>query len=339
MKIAYASIYDNLYGQDRVFDEKSCNIGQNLLYPIIKLRDELNKLGHSLHTADLYHSFLDVDYIIFADLSPKYLRVCNSLRSFARYIYKRGWKSDYLNKAIKEIPLEKRLLVIAEPPSVIPTSYDKKYHKFFHKVLTWNDDLADGRKYIKYCIPQPVPNIDVNEVAHENKRFLTMICGNKSSKYENELYSERKKIIEFCEKHSCQFDLYGFGWENCNYSNYKGTVADKLQVLSNYKYSICYENMCNINGYITEKIFDCFFSHCVPVYYGAENITDYIPKETFIDARNFSSIHELISCLNSISLEKYREYIYNARQFIVSSGFKKQFSVDAYVNSIIHQIL
>ena len=41
--------------------------------------------------------------------------------------------------------------------------------------------------------------------------------------------------------------------------------------------------MRNVNGYVTEKIFDAFKAGCVPVYWGAENITKYVPAECFID--------------------------------------------------------
>jgi hypothetical protein len=57
--------------------------------------------------------------------------------------------------------------------------------------------------------------------------------------------------------------------------------------LEKYKFSICYENARDTPGYITEKIFDCFFAGCVPIYWGANNITDHIPKECFIDKRDF----------------------------------------------------
>ena len=36
-----------------------------------------------------------------------------------------------------------------------------------------------------------------------------------------------------------------------------------------------------VKGYITEKIFDSFFAGVVPIYWGAENITDYVPKSLY----------------------------------------------------------
>lgn len=66
-------------------------------------------------------------------------------------------------------------------------------------------------------------------------------------------------MIEYLEQNDHEFDLYGYGWEKEGFKSYKGSVKDKLEILSHYKYCVCYENMRGEKGYITEKIFDCFF--------------------------------------------------------------------------------
>jgi len=68
-----------------------------------------------------------------------------------------------------------------------------------------------------------------------------------------------------------------------------------------YYFSYCYENIANIHGYISEKIFDCLFSATIPIYLGASNILDHIPKEIFIDARNFNSISDINNYIKSRS--------------------------------------
>ena len=165
-----------------------------------------------------------------------------------------------------------------------------------------------------------------------------MIAGNKSSHVVNELYSARRDVIDCCEKNDIEFDLYGFGWEREKLRCYKGMVKDKLSVLSKYKFSICYENQCNIKGYITEKIFDCFFAGVVPVYWGAQDITKYIPEGCFIDRRKFESIESLIFRLHSISEDEYMKYIQKINNYLNSDSFYRQFSVEAYVNNMVQII-
>jgi hypothetical protein len=48
-----------------------------------------------------------------------------------------------------------------------------------------------------------------------------------------------------------------------------------------------------MKGYITEKIFDCFYAGTVPIYYGASDISDFIDPKSFIDYQNFSGLTDL----------------------------------------------
>ena len=336
MNIAYSSIYNDFFGNDRLFDEKPCSLGQNLLSPFVKLKKELEKLGHQIHTVDFYENFADVDFIIFQDLYYGYSATCDDFPAWRRYILKGKWRHDYLREAIKNLPLEKRILIMMEPPIISPSTYNQKHHKLFHKILTWNDDLVDEKKYFRLCYAQPVPDVKYN-VPYDAKKFLTMVCGNKKSSAKNELYSKRKDVIEYCGKNKIQFDLYGYGWRK-DTPCYCGSVDNKIETLSHYKYSVCYENMTCINGYITEKIFDCFFAGCVPVYWGADNVTDYIPEEAFIDRRNFASNSEMISYLNGINETEYEKYLSAAEKFIESQKFQSEFSVDAFVQRILEAL-
>jgi hypothetical protein len=67
---------------------------------------------------------------------------------------------------------------------------------------------------------------------------------------------------------------------------YRGRAGSKPAVLGAHKFAICFENSI-LQGWITEKIFDCFFAGAVPVYWGAPDIEQYIPKHCFVDMREF----------------------------------------------------
>lgn len=58
-------------------------------------------------------------------------------------------------------------------------------------------------------------------------------------------------------------------------------LTDKWDGLAPYRYSIAIENTSKPD-YWTEKISDCFLSYTVPIYYGATNIGDYFPENSFI---------------------------------------------------------
>lgn len=93
-------------------------------------------------------------------------------------------------------------------------------------------------------------------------------------------------------------------WDKKEFENAMGTVESKAITLAKYKFCICYENMRDVKGYITEKIFDCFMAGCVPIYWGASNITDYIPADCFIDRRTFTSMEELYVFMKGTRLSK-----------------------------------
>ena len=69
-------------------------------------------------------------------------------------------------------------------------------------------------------------------------------------------------------------------------------IDRKIDVLKKYRFCICYENIKDVSGYVTEKIFDAFWAGCIPVYLGADNISDHVPKNCFISRRDFGSDEE-----------------------------------------------
>lgn len=148
------------------------------------------------------------------------------------------------------------------------------------------------------------------------KKLFTMINCNKDSAHRLSLYGERRKVIHFFEKnHSGDFDLYGRGW-SVSLKNYRGTVKSKTECFKQYRFCFSYENMRDIDGYLTEKIFDTFKAGCVPVYWGAKNVDKYIPKNCFIDRRDFGSDEGLYNFLKNMSQDEHQYYVNNIRKFL-----------------------
>ena len=83
--------------------------------------------------------------------------------------------------------------------------------------------------------------------------------------------------------------------------------VELLNVFNKYKFILCFENSY-CDGYITEKIFNCFFAHTIPIYKGSPIVEQYLNTSSFIDARNFDDSINLIKKLNS-NEELYNQYI------------------------------
>lgn len=239
----------------------------------------------------------------------------------------------------KRLPKEKLVLFAWEPPTVQPEAHDPKILSQFGRVFTWNDDLVDGKKFIKFYYPVLRKRIS-DIVPFAAKKFCTLIATRLTSKHPKQLYSEREKTIRFFEDKEGEFDLFGRNWEKRNYRNWRGPLGDKIGTLKGYKYCICYENTKDIKGYITEKIFDCFEAGCVPVYWGASNVTDWIPAECFIDRRRFRDEAELYAFLKSITPDQYAAYLEAAHAFLQSETaqlFSESHFVETFLNHLTMQ--
>lgn len=238
--------------------------------------------------------------------------------------FKLKWR--LLFKLLLQKKLEQTIYIQLEPPAVIDfheAKKIKKISKFFGKVLTWNDEIIDKKKFFKFYIPMPNNKYKV-KILFENKKLLCNISGNKFSKNPNELYSKRIEAIKFFEKKCLKdFDLYGIGWEKKEFPSYKGKINNKIEVLKNYKFSICYENQNHIKGYVTEKIFDCFYAKTIPIYWGADNIENYVPRDCYIDKREFKTYEELYEYINNMSEEEYNRKIKNIEKYLKSESYSK----------------
>ena len=337
MYIGFYNFYE-VYNNNQMFQNPENQLGGDRMYFLYYLGQKLLKNDHGINTIDQEKNLFNFDAIMFIDFPTL--------------------KNNYFNTLIKKG--FKNLYLLTMEPFVIKTdNWDLQNHKYFRKIFTWNDELIDNEKYFKinysYKIPEDI-NIDINK----KEKLCTLIAGNKYISKPGELYSERIEAIRWFERnHPEDFDLYGLGWGKYNfkgvfsrlnkyeylksffkvyYPSYRGAIFSKKEILEKYKFSICYENYMGMQGYITEKIFDCFFSGCVPIYLGAPNIEEHIPKDIFIDKRNFKTYEELYKFLKSISELQYKQFLINIRNFLKSDHVKK-FSLEYFANTIITEIL
>ena len=212
-----------------------------------------------------------------------------------------------------------------EPPTVLPFQHTPACYDLFSRVYTFHDDLK-GSKFRKFYWPHPLKSRSPN-----HQRLLTMVFGNKASSHPNQLYTERRRLIEFLEQiPDADFTFYGPGWEFLGYRNYGGPVDDKLATISNFRFTIAYENCQGIPGYITEKLLDCLCAGTVPIYWGAPNVTDYIPSDCFIDRTLFPTDQALYDHLLTLDPTPYLA----AAQHFLASERAGRFSEERFINQM-----
>lgn len=278
------------------------------------LKEYLNQNKIEINTIDTFNDFDIIHTIIFENIDYYYL-----------FLF------------IKSYPKVKRILIPWEPEVVSSQHSPKslnKLSKWFDYVLTWNDSLVDDVQFYKLNYPHNLEYVTSNDdfKSYESRKLLTQISSNLYSENHSELYSLRTKFNIIMNKLiPDQFDFYGKGWSYN--SSYKGVVESKIDTLSNYKFSLCFENMKNSQGYITEKIFDCFSAGVVPIYYGADNIADYIPGNCYIDYRHFLDPYLLLDFIQNMDYLTWQEYLLNAKLYL-NSEKSKEFSIDTYIRII-----
>lgn len=223
--------------------------------------------------------------------------------------------------------------------------------------------------------PQPCPAPRPTGRPWAQRRFLTMVNSNKalpsardlsrwldrprevslkralaSVRYRavaRERYRARLRAIQaFAERDD--FDLYGEGWEVRHPAvdpevhasaqrAYRGAAQDKLSLLARYRFALVYENT-PFPGYISEKLFDCFFARCIPIYSGAPDVAQYIPPSAFIDVRQFPSFTELERFLRRITEEDAMRYVDAAHSFLISSAFEA-WCVDRFARDVVDALV
>ena len=327
-----------IYGQtnNEIFNADNINVNRdNCMSAFHSLKEGLSKNGFDLSTCDI-NKESDSVLSLYFDLSTPV-----SLQSKINY------------------------LILQESEVINPFGWNQALHNEFDRVYTWSDELVDDVKYFKLNFSHQFPSqkqwegrlVDWNE-----KKLCTLISGNKSVNHKYELYSERVDTIKWFEGNTPtdDFEFYGVGWDKPQHANkyinyllknmavikvffqryerYKGPVESKNEVLKGYKFAICYENAQMIPGYITEKIFDCFFAGCVPVYWGAPNITEHIPEDCFIDRTKFNTHEELYSYMNNMTPNEFRMIQRNIKNYLFSQK-ADPYRAENFANVLVRNIL
>jgi alpha(1,3/1,4) fucosyltransferase len=284
-----------VFNSDRLFDIENPILNRDgQLLPFYRLRETLRGKGVTVCTAD----FL-------LQGAP-----CQSAQ--ADY-YSLGLIDDF-----QRVRAERRArlaaFVIMEPPIVASNLYERlpELTAAFERVYVHNVH-GDGYSLKDVTISKlrrfnwPLPYNDVLSPYWENTERLkrvVVINGNHTARgKDREQYSVRIDAMAALSKIGV-VDLYGFGWDRwwsrCSWwspywrnrralmSIYKGSCASKFEVLQNYEFCLCFENM-RMDGYITEKVFDCLYAGTIPLYLGASDILEYIPKDVFVDCRKYSA--------------------------------------------------
>ncbi len=328
-KMIYGNIYCEDFRKNKLFDPQSPRNTDGLFTPYIALRERLLELGIEVNTPDV-----------------------NEGRAISLEIH-----MDGRPLAANAIP---KYLIAVENPLINRFNANLEYLKNFKRVFTWNDAVLGLPGAVKILTPNIISSPNLRGFS-ERPIFSCLISSNKAAPWfgPDDLYAERVNVIRWYERNAPSlFHLYGRGWNKPSpassrkekiirrigriktqlfgyrpFPSWQGEVKFKSDILSNTKFSYCYENVKDLPNYITEKIFDSFFAGCVPVYYGANNVHEYIPAECFIDRRQFAGTGDVHRHLMGITPAQHAQFQQNIAAFLKSDR-AYVFSVEHFVATI-----
>lgn len=328
---------------DKLFDANGARYGgDQLLAPYVYLKDFFETKGIPVHTADYLPETVNGIKNIYISMG-----ILSNYRRLAKE------RPDTVLSAYFALECP-----IVEPKMYRALRDAQKY---FKRIYSWSDSqslepfVGEPLRCQSFCWMQSFDDVHEEIWQNNDRKFLVMINANKLPRlYLNELYTERMRAVEYFSRYD-EVDLYGKGWDapsirvgktwvpytfkrlqfelqkkwqrvhpnpllKAAQKVYRGVADSKCETLGKYKFALCFENSI-LKGWITEKIFDCFFAGTVPIYCGAPDIENYIPTNCFIDMRRFSGYAELREYLKSLSEKDIWEYKENARTFLKSSRF------------------
>jgi glycosyltransferase involved in cell wall biosynthesis len=281
--------------------------------PFRQMRTVLNRLGYTVRESQTLTDIEDPHMIAVFDVRP------NEIERLADY------------------PSDALALVLWKDPVAAPHNFDARYHEPFRRIYTWRNDLVDNVRYFKLAFPFLRPMIG-SVVPFENRRFCTMMASHRHSDHPDALYDEERKIAAyFTDAAPDSFDLFGWGWNADLNPNFRGIFLRKVERLRRYRFNICYETVQGWSGFVTGKIFDSFEAGCVPVYWGAPDIADAIPRDCFIAREDFASEADLHAFLRAMPESVHAGYLERIRAFLASPQ-AVQFSAGQFVRTFVELV-
>lgn len=170
---------------------------------------------------------------------------------------------------------------------------------YFDLVLSHDDRIISGCPNAK---PFHWTSALINEgetFLYENKKFqVSFICGGKlmcKGHYIRRNCWERQNEIKIPKK--LFYSTQVMGNLPIFQENLPLPKNSKYPAFVDSMFHIAMEN-CNVKGYFSEKIVDCFIAKTIPIYFGCPNIGDFFHIEGIIVA---NSVDDIINIVNNLT--------------------------------------
>ena len=218
-------------------------------------------------------------------------------------------RRQLVSSIINRFDYSKRVLIHYEGRYRQPHGFRLRYQQQFGRIYTYNSTDIDNDT-VKYMpIPLWITEQECYPTGNRTNFFSTVITNhfrdgeprgviiNKLKALGMEVYGGAGKPVPLEIKNDTS-DTY-----ERNLPRYSA----KIKLLSDYTFAFAIESQLDL-GHLTEKPFDAIAAGCILVYLGPKDTSTFIPKNCYIDYRDFWSESDLMNYLKNMSQAKIQEY-------------------------------
>jgi hypothetical protein len=203
--------------------------------------------------------------------------------------------TDKMLAAVDQVDSPVKVAWLIEPYDLIPYMYDqiKTIEDKFDFVFTYEETLLKHNPDIYKFHPCDCSGIEFHShKLHEKTKLVSMIYSEKTWLFGHRLRHIIAKTL-IPQMGYDKIDFFGRATEN--------PLELKSEGTNPYMFQIAIEN-AQRRFYFADKIYDCFVTGTVPIYWGAPNIGDFFDMRGIL---TFNHPNELKEILESLSPEKY----------------------------------
>lgn len=141
---------------------------------------------------------------------------------------------------------------------------------------------------------------DWEVIARSKHRFCAALTS-----YANSSVQGRVRFFHALNRRK-RVDSPGRGMNNTGFMG----IGDKLAFYRNYRFVVAFENK-ELEGWTTEKMYDPFAAHAIPIFWGDPCVNEFFNTEAFINARDFKDEEALADyvCQVEESTDLYHKYL------------------------------
>jgi len=151
--------------------------------------------------------------------------------------------------------------------------------------------------------------------------FMANNCGSKSNR--EQVVKDLQKLAEGSTKF--RVDSVSSCLKNADIPP-GSTRSNKVSIMKHYLFYFAFENQI-VPDYITEKLWGPFEAGTVPVYFGAPNVKEHVPKNSIIHTADFKDTEELFHYLEKVASDKNLYESYHEWRRVAQPEFEEKLNL------------